>query len=312
MFFMKRLKVSFWIPSCLALIIGFLLLACGETRSLSANTSTDSSQELPFVKPNGVHFNAEIIKAVEELAPKYGLRGYDINSVLTHDITYSNLGKVMATGGGKTMCVAAQLEVILTAINIYARETKDLSIYKFLPLRSWQRLGASDFRGHLWVNHSFNSYGAGDALENFGMGEFVPFEKLQPGGFVNFNRNNESRSGHAVVFIGFIDVKGNLLTSYSSKVIGFKYFSAQGTSAVGNGGLDFRYAIFDQFGCPAMPGKRDCQIIYSKNRKYLNTGMMWHPNLWNKTRATLAQKASSDLGETVFNKEYFNGVTTDD
>jgi hypothetical protein len=82
------------------------------------------------------------------------------------------------------------------------------------------------------------------------------------------------------VFLAFIDAQGREHEVWSPDVIGFKYFSAQGGSAVGAGGLDFRYAIFSRHGAPAMPYRRDLEVIYSTDQRILNTGEMWSPTRW--------------------------------
>ncbi len=253
------------------------------------------------------YFNAYVLKAVDYLKTKYGLLGYDISSILTHDIVYYNYGTIMARHAPLTMCVAAQMEVILTAYQLYAAETGDNSIYDYLPKRSFEGLTVNDIKGHIWVNPEFNANGTADALINFGMGERTAFEKLKPGSFVNINRNN--RTGHAVTFLGFINNTGAMQQQYNDTVVGFKYFSSQGGSAAGSGGFDYRYAVFSKFGCPDMPYKRDCDVIYSTDQKMLNTGMMLHPKYWKHTALPAAPASSK---ETVFDGRFFNGVTTDD
>lgn len=143
------------------------------------------------------------------------------------------------------------------------------------------------------------------------MGENVPFQELKPGAFINFDRDN--RSGHAAVFMGFIDRWGKIYSKYNSKVIGFKYFSAQGRKTVGQGGYDFRYGVFKSHGCPnTLPGKRDCGIVYSSNQKYFNSGRMWAPKSWQKPQQTLSSQKAKELGMSVIDAQYFNGLTTDD
>ena len=257
--------------------------------------------------PEDPHFNAYILKAVDFLNAKYGLLGYDISSVLTHDIVYHTYGTIPARHAPLTMCVAAQMEVILTAYQIYAQETGDYSIYDYLPKQSFEGLSITDLKGHIWVNHEFNAYGTADALINFGMGERTVFEKLKPGSFVNINRT--TGTGHAVTFIGFIDLKGAVQPQYNTSVVGFKYFSSQGLAAAGDGGFDYRYAIFSQFGCPELPYKRDCNVIYSADQKMLNTGTMLNPKSWKRL---IPPPAPAPLRETVFNGKVFDGVTTDD
>lgn len=222
-------------------------------------------------------FNDFILAAVDQLNAEHRLQGYGA-AALTHDIAYGNSGTVRATGGGKTMCVAAVMEVMLTAMTIWAEDRGDPSVFSYLPVESWQTLRSSHIKAHLWVNASLGAHGSADALRNFDMGERVPFEQLRPGGFINLNRTN--RTGHAVVFLAFVDAQGREHEAWNPAVIGFKYFSAQGGSAVGAGGLDFRYAIFSSHGAPAMPYRRDLNVIYSTNQRLLNTGEMWSPTRW--------------------------------
>ncbi|MEW5951091.1 MAG: hypothetical protein AB1637_04295 [Elusimicrobiota bacterium] len=249
------------------------------------------------------YFNKYLLKAVLELYSKYGLKGYDIKAALTHDIPFLDQGNIKALKPPYTMCVAAQLEIILTAYDIYAKETGDYSVYAYLPKTSYEKLGPQDLRGHIWVNHDFNSYGTADALRNFGMGEIRTFDSLKPGAFVNINRTNGT--GHAVLFIGYIDKQGKLQDNLDANTIGFRYFSSQGTKE--SGGLDYRNAIFSQYGCPEMDFKRDCNVIYSQDQKYLNTGMMFHPKFWKMPKPTL----SPLLKDTVLDEKYFNGEVTD-
>lgn len=249
------------------------------------------------------YFNKYLLKAVLELYSKYGKKGYDIHAALTHDIAFADQGNVKALKPPYTMCVAAQLEIILTAYSIYASETGDYSVYSYLPKTSYEGLGPGDLRGHIWVNHDFNSYGTADALRNFGMGEIKTFDSLKPGAFVNINRTNGT--GHAVLFIGYIDKQGRLQENMDSNTIGFRYFSSQGTKD--SGGLDYRNAVFSQYGCPEMDFKRDCNVIFSQDQRYLNTGMMLSPRYWKLPKPTL----SPLLKDTVLDEKYFSGEVTD-
>jgi len=265
------------------------------------------------------YFNHYIIEAVDYLYANYGLLGYD-SAALTHDIEYGGYGFVEATDPPRTMCVAAVMEVILAAMQLYAGDTGDTSVWDFLPIVSWQRLGADDIRGHIWVNHELGTWGTADALVNFGMGETIVFEELLPGSVINVNRL--SGTGHAVVFLGYIDEQGIEYETYHDDVIGFRYFSSQGGYDTGAGGLDYRYAIFatdeyEQNGYPTMPYKRDTRIMRSENQHYLNTGMMWHPEHWIPIRQAAPHKipdGTLDYGPPVsfFDAEYFSGVTVDD
>ncbi len=223
-------------------------------------------------------FNAYILAAVEYAYTNYGLLGYDA-AELTHDIAYGPHGLIYATGGSRTMSVSAMMEVILTALQLYSADTGDQSVWEYLPKSSWENMEDTDIKSWLWVNYDLGSAGTADALEAFGMGEHCPFEQLQPGSFINFNRT--SGSGHAVVFLGFVDEEGAIFDTYSDDVIGFYYFSAQGSYEVGLGGLDYRYGLFsDALPYPDMPYKRDLNIIRSENQQVLSTGVMLHPAYW--------------------------------
>ena len=273
--------------------------------------------ELPAVPPVAVplraqpkgdrYFNAYVLKAVAYLMANYGLLGYDINSILTHDIQYHDQGVIKARNAPLTMCVAAQMEVILTAFDIYAKETGDYSPYAYQPKRSFEGLEVTDLKGHIWVNPEFNANGTADALINFGMGERRAFEKLQPGDFVNINRT--TKTGHAVTFLSYIDKTGKLLPAYGPDVVGFKYFSSQGQHEAGKGGFDYRYAVFSKYGCPEMPYKRDCNVIYSTDQRMLNTGTMLSPAAWTGVKP---QTSPANPSPTVLNRTLFNGLTTDD
>ena len=256
-------------------------------------------------------FNDYVLAAVELLYQEYGLLGY-ASAALTHDIPYGDYGVVEATDPPRTMCVAAALEVILTAMQVYEDNTGDSGVWDFLPITSFSRLGSSDLRGHVWVNHDLNAGGTADAVRHFGMGMTVPFEQLQPGSFINLNRTNGT--GHAVVFLAFIDINGSESATWHENVVGFKYFSSQGGYDAGYGGLDYRYAVFDEYGEPSMPYNRDLHIIYSEDQLYLNTGMIYHPDLWLPTARSLGLTPYS-LGEieyTEFDADYFDGRTFDD
>ena len=260
------------------------------------------------------YFNEYMLKAVDYLYAEYGILGYD-SAVLTHDIDYGDYGVIEASGGAKTMCVGAVLEVILTAMEIYADETGDETVWDYLPERSFERLGAGDLKAHLWVNYDLESLGSADALRHFGMGENIRFQDLLPGSVVNVNRTNGG--GHAVVFLSFIDETGVESETWHEGVVGFLYFSAQGGYDVGAGGLDYRYAIFDQFGSLEMPYKRDTKIIYTEDQHYLNTGMVFHPSRWRETpyvnpTAGYAKRVDRQKPISAFDPGYFTGWTIDD
>jgi hypothetical protein len=299
---------------CAAAVTLLLILSsCG--RGNSAATALGVTSDQVSDKPAGPgtilkksYFDDYILKAVTNLDEKYHGLGYDINSVYTHDLPYGPLGFLKGSKTHKTMCVASQLEVILTAFDIYSHEVGNTSIYNFLPLESWKGLSAKDIRGHIWVNSRFNSYGTADALANFGMGELVPFERLKPGAFINFNRM--TGSGHAVTFISYIDKNGQELRTYDKLVIGFKYFSAQGKDDL-DGGFGYRYGVFENFGCPDMPGKKDCGILYSHDRKVFDSGRMLAPGLWISVHPRQMMSDEAGLPDSVFDSQHYDGRTVE-
>jgi len=261
--------------------------------------------------PASALFNDWIVEAVDWLYANYGLLGYD-SAALTHDIPYGATGLIEAMEPPRTMCVAAVMEVILIAMNLYAEGTGDASVFGFLPESSWENLKPSSIRAHIWVNHDLDSSGTADALAHFGMGYVVPFEELTPGSFVNLNRT--TGTGHAVVFLGFVTADGVVHDVYpaAGEVVGFKYFSSQGGFAAGTGGLDFRVAIFEDFGNPVLPGvtlKKDLHVIDSDNPDYLNTGVMLAPSGWLHLRAAPPPPcvASGTCRPSAFDPVYFDG-----
>ena len=284
-------------------------LALGSFQALQLQAAPAVSVPLKAdPQPEKQYFNPYILKAIDYLYKNYGLKGYDISSILTHDIPYNVTGVIKARRPPLTMCVAAQMEIILTAYQIYLDETGDVAPYYYLPKSSFEGLSVTDLKGHIWVNPDFKANGTADALINFGMGERRPFENLTPGDFVNINRTN--RTGHAVTFLGYINKTGKVLPKYDASVVGFKYFSSQGRLAAGEGGLDYRYAVFSKFGCPEMPYKRDCEVIYSADQRMLNTGTMLAPAFW--TGVKPSADSAKPGAVTVLNRAFFNGLTTDD
>ena len=266
--------------------------------------------------PASALFADYMVQATDWIHQNYGLLGYDINSVLTHDIEYGSYGTIPQTGvDGKTMCVAAVLEILLTAMQLYEDDTGDSSVWGFLPMDSYRYLGSGDLKAHIWVNYGdIDSGGSADALRHFGMGMNVRFERLVPGSVVNVNRTNGT--GHAVVFLAFLDIDGNEYTTYPNNidVVGFKYFSSQGSSSPGYGGMGYRWAVFSDYGCPNMPGPTDCNIIQG-DQHLLNTGVVYSPSHWRPayyTRLSMYKARGAHEPVSSFDPVYFDGKTTGD
>jgi len=267
----------------------------------------------PFSPPPADTFNKYLLKAVTQLKASHGLLGYD-NVALTHDLQYGAKGAIKAMKPPRTMCVAAVMEVMITALQIYAKETKSNTVFDFLPIKSWQSLASGNIRAHIWVNSKIAAGGTADAVRHFGMGMTVPFKELTPGSLINLNRT--TGTGHAVIFLAFIDKQGKEHNVWNAGVIGFKYFSSQGGYATGAGGLDYRYAIFSQHGSPPMPYKRDLKVIQSDKQTILNTGIMYAPKRWlrtswSKTSTSPAMPPRPQIFSR-FDASYFAPLTADD
>lgn len=154
-------------------------------------------------------FSRYILAAVKMLGETRASLGYG-QAAFTQDLTFGDRGVLKASKPPITMCVAAQLEVLVEALNLYANDTgskpKDYSPFHFLPKVTWERLRPLDLRGQIWIVKNSNSTGAAQAFENFGMGQRISFDHLFPGAFLNFNRTN--KTGHGVMFLGYIDKAG--------------------------------------------------------------------------------------------------------
>lgn len=244
-------------------------------------------------------FNAYVLRAIDRLYRQYGNQGYAGGTAYTHDLDYASPREIkQGVKAPATMCVAAVSEVIIVALKLYADEQHDPSVFIKLPAQSWVKGAATNIRPYMFLYDTVESSGTADALSHFGIGEHLPFPALVPGDFIGLNRDN--RSGHAVVFLGFLNAQGQIEPTYDArKVVGFKYFSSQGKAAP-NGGFGYRWAFFGN--CPAWrePDKlRDCGIVLSDNQKILNTGYMLHPSQWTAEPALRTLKAKVVQNQTV-------------
>lgn len=244
---------------------------------------------------NKKQFNEYVLKAVALLAEHRRYGGYSIREALTQDLQMNGNCCVRAIPHPKapwsedrtsqrqlpdhrTMCVAAVHEIIVEALNLYATETHDMSPFEKRPLSFWDGSTKRAIKPYLYMYAGVDSNGTASALERFGMGREVPFSSMDPGDFINFNRPH---SGHAAIFLGYLDKQGGLLTKYGPTVAGFKYFSAQGAGKP-DAGFGYRWAYFAPY-CPEQrdPNKpRDCELVRSSDQKYLNTGTMYAPSEW--------------------------------
>lgn len=271
---------------------------------------------LSFGQTTNDNFNEYLLRARDIIEKNYSDKGY-ADRAYTHSIEYGS-DQITPEAPPKTMCVAAMAELIAIALNEYYKDSGDAQVFSFLPARNFRSMSANDLRSYIWVDPRLKSYGTADALEVFNIGKKISFADLKSGSFINFNRL--SGSGHAVLFVAFLDAKGNVLAKYDKKVAGFKYFSSQGMHLEpGHGsGFGYRYAFFGNKVCPALQGKmRDCGVRYSTDQRYLNTGYMISPKVlktigWNTTvrDKNLDQHIALLYADAQKNKGKFKGIQT--
>ncbi|MFJ1211408.1 hypothetical protein [Burkholderia pyrrocinia] len=254
-----------------------------------------------------------VLETVKMLYDTRKLGGYDIHRRFTQDLNYGDYCCVKATrplAGGtpyKTMCVAAVVETMVEAVNLYARKTGDRAFQSKFPSSRIDNGTRTSLIPNVFKYAGTDSPGTGYALALLGLGRELPFEQLQPGDFVTFNRNGGT--GHAVVFLGYLASDHSSPTSvFSGDVVGFRYFSAQGQNRP-DGGFGYRNAYFMKK-CPVPRGKDDdCNVIgvsikpdgtVSQSRRLFNAGEMFIPNQWNtdvaleKLRQTVAKGFEMD------------------
>lgn len=222
-------------------------------------------------------FNPYVLKSVDYLFAHYAKRGYDINAAFTHNMDYGGRGVIKARRPPQTMCVAAVAETIIEAIKLYGEESGDKTVFDKIPVTAWTRGNVLSLTANIFMYSGTGSHGTGFTLESFGLGEEVPFESLKPGDFVNFNRT--TKSGHGVVFLGFLKPDLSRHDLFSPDVVGFRYFSSQGKGRP-DAGFGYRNGFFSGF-CPNKSDfPRDCNIIRSANTALFNSGRMSSPSTW--------------------------------
>ena len=229
--------------------------------------------------------NAYVLKAVAYLESNYANGGYNINSTLTHDLSYGGEA-IKASNPPKSMCVAAVLETIVEGYRLWAADhAGQAAVWAFLPASSWRSLRPRDIKSHIWVDPRLGAYGTGDALEKFGIGTRLDFEDLRAGDFANINRPaipgiRSKPSGHAVVFLSYVDEDGQDTTK-AAEAKGIRYFSNQSST----NGFAQKIGFFLRDGryvCPRIRSdlSKDCGIMFSQDQRYLNLGRLWAPEDW--------------------------------
>ncbi|WP_158808539.1 hypothetical protein [Beijerinckia sp. L45] len=227
--------------------------------------------------------NKIIKEVVDDLRVNRAGGGYDMSKAFTQDLKYGSDCCVKASHPHLTMCVAASSEIIIETLNRYFHQTGDGKPFSDLPMRSWTSGSRQSIRSYVFMYEGTGSRGTGFALARFGIGGEKPFKELAPYDFINMNRTGGS--GHSAVFIAYLKPDQTETSEYSSDVIGFHYFSAQGKGKPDAGFAD-RYAFFDTH-CPSAGTKipRDCKIIKSANLALIDGGELWSPKYWRTAEA---------------------------
>jgi formylglycine-generating enzyme required for sulfatase activity len=240
--------------------------------------------------PDGDWFNPYILKAVTYINTNHKNGGYNINRRYTHNLKYGDSAHNDAahtgylsyfTGGTLTMCSAAVTEVIIVAMQIYAAETGDWTVFDKLTRSKWD----NTFIPWQFPMSSTGSAGIGDAVEHLNMGRKLNFQDLLPGAGINYNRT--TGSGHAVIFIAFLGLDGTLYTKYPSgkTIVGFKYYSAQTST----NGMGYRLAIWNDYKSQNLCNKSSVTNgLPCENNGTIrtgaygpNSGMLYMPSRWN-------------------------------
>jgi hypothetical protein len=228
--------------------------------------------------------NRLIIASSELMVRTVAGRGYDRGSSFSEPLVYGQ-ATLQPSNHGRTMCVAAVAEAIIRAMQAHSKETGNNKMYSDLPVIHWTRGALGNLRAHLYQYEGANSRGPGDAFERFGIGEKVPFEKLVPGDLLAFSRR---KSGHAVVFLGYLDRQGKSIDIYdASRVAGFRYMSSQG-QGLPISGIGYRNAYFHGVQGPFRCDRtvEDCGVL-RRPSDYLNGGRLWVPERWKTAEAAL-------------------------
>jgi hypothetical protein len=220
---------------------------------------------VPPTKPDEEAFERYIAPIVYRLIREDAGLGYSNTAAAQHsrDLFY-NSTKIFSVGTKASHCVGMTFQALVMAMNQYFSDTKDSRVWSLSSrAMKWQ-----PFKNCWYVNSAEGKYcyGARDAIVRYGLGVAVKdFSDLKIGDFVNYDRANGS--GHSVIFMGFLTSDGKKVYNYSSQVVGFEYFSSQGSTK----GAGLVKAKFSRQSCA---GAQDCGII----KNSLVMGRVLHPS----------------------------------
>lgn len=224
-------------------------------------------------------FNPYIMRSIEKIVSKRGGLGYDLHGSFSKNLAYGGDRIDANSLKPKTMCVAGVAEVLVEAINLYASDHGN-DVYKMLPKSAWSSGRLTDLRASIWMYEGSGSNGTAWAFKRFQLGEELKFDVLKAGDVINLNR--DGGSGHAVIFLAYLDKNNKETARFTNDVRGFKYFSSQGKGKP-DAGFGYRYGFFSGY-CPSEGSingvVRDCKIIRSNSSRLLNVGRMWSPSEW--------------------------------
>jgi hypothetical protein len=275
-------------------------------------------------------FNPYIIAAVKDIAAHRSAGGYNLGHWYSQALDYRVDGEIpqgpsAAVLGAQrtdrqTMCVAAVAEIIIDAIHAYGSPSPSavghLDVYKKLSADSWSRGNLLAILPYIFMRGETENVldrapkdtphvngavaytrGTGDALEIWKIGKELSFSQLKQGDFINFNRDHAA--GHAAIFWSYIGPDNTYIDTWSPKVIGFQYFSAQGGGnpkkhipPKPDAGFAFRDAYFGLYSGHGVTPARgvshpaDRTVLRpGADKRILNGGRMWMPTAWNTAAA---------------------------
>src|SRR5579863_8618316 len=102
-------NASLFLRWLLVSAMAFSVADCVQTRHLAPRLERSVVQTRTL--------NPYVLNAVHALAEKYSSMGY-ANQAFTHDLAFGNQGVLVASKKPLTMCVAAQLEVLVEALDL--------------------------------------------------------------------------------------------------------------------------------------------------------------------------------------------------